>query len=133
MKKAYSNVILWDSSMPSAKLCDVVTDGALIDSVVPAGTAHNSVYNGKGKTALLPGFVNAHGHAAMSMLRGLGEELPLMEWLEKQGTKRFEFVVQSDFPQAIRMAEMLGFERECLMRKYGPAGDDRYLYARVID
>ena len=84
MKKAYSNVILWDSSMPMAKLCDVITDGALIDSVVAAGTARNSVYDGKGKTALLPGFVNAHGHAAMSMLRGLGEELPLMEWLEKR-------------------------------------------------
>ena len=33
---------------------------------------------------MLPGFVNAHGHAAMTMLRGLGEELPLMEWLQKK-------------------------------------------------
>ena len=32
----------------------------------------------------MPGFVNAHGHAAMTMLRGLGEELPLMEWLQKK-------------------------------------------------
>jgi 5-methylthioadenosine/S-adenosylhomocysteine deaminase len=34
--------------------------------------------------AVLPGFVNAHTHAAMVLLRGLGEEAPLMEWLQKK-------------------------------------------------
>lgn len=29
----------------------------------------------------LPGFVNCHCHAAMSMLRGVGDDLPLAEWL----------------------------------------------------
>lgn len=32
--------------------------------------------------ALMPGLVNAHTHAAMSLLRGLADDLPLMEWLE---------------------------------------------------
>jgi len=32
---------------------------------------------------LLPGFVNAHGHAAMNLLRGLSDDLPLKQWLEK--------------------------------------------------
>lgn len=31
--------------------------------------------------ALTPGFVNAHGHAAMTLLRGLADDLPLMSWL----------------------------------------------------
>ncbi len=31
---------------------------------------------------LLPGLVNAHTHAAMTLLRGLADDLPLMEWLE---------------------------------------------------
>ncbi len=31
--------------------------------------------------ALLPGLVNAHTHAAMSLLRGYADDLPLMEWL----------------------------------------------------
>ena len=31
--------------------------------------------------ALLPGLVNAHTHAAMTLLRGLADDLPLMEWL----------------------------------------------------
>ncbi len=30
---------------------------------------------------LIPGLVNAHTHAAMSLLRGLADDLPLMEWL----------------------------------------------------
>ena len=32
---------------------------------------------------LLPGLVNAHGHAAMSLLRGAGEDQPLQEWLSE--------------------------------------------------
>ena len=32
--------------------------------------------------ALLPGLVNAHTHAAMSLLRGLADDLPLMDWLQ---------------------------------------------------
>ncbi|CAM3178286.1 Cytosine/adenosine deaminase [Pseudomonas gessardii] len=32
---------------------------------------------------LSPGLVNAHGHAAMSLFRGLADDLPLMTWLEK--------------------------------------------------
>lgn len=31
---------------------------------------------------LAPPFVNGHGHAAMTLLRGVGNDLPLMEWLE---------------------------------------------------
>jgi 5-methylthioadenosine/S-adenosylhomocysteine deaminase len=36
----------------------------------------------KGKI-ILPGFVNTHQHAAMSLLRGYADDLPLQEWLEK--------------------------------------------------
>lgn len=33
--------------------------------------------------ALLPGLVNAHCHAAMSMMRGMADDLPLMTWLNE--------------------------------------------------
>ena len=33
--------------------------------------------------ALLPGFVNSHTHSPMSLLRGLADDLPLMEWLRR--------------------------------------------------
>src|SRR5712671_4312236 len=32
---------------------------------------------------LIPGLVNVHTHAAMSLMRGLGDDLPLMRWLEE--------------------------------------------------
>lgn len=31
---------------------------------------------------LSPGLINAHGHAAMTLFRGLADDLPLMTWLE---------------------------------------------------
>ncbi|WLI14151.1 MULTISPECIES: TRZ/ATZ family hydrolase [Pseudomonas] len=31
---------------------------------------------------LAPGLINAHGHAAMTLFRGLADDLPLMTWLE---------------------------------------------------
>ncbi|PRO66844.1 amidohydrolase [Alkalicoccus urumqiensis] len=38
--------------------------------------------DGKGRW-FLPGFVNTHGHAGSTLLRGAGEELPLRQWLEQ--------------------------------------------------
>lgn len=38
--------------------------------------------DGKGKV-VIPGLVNTHQHAAMSLLRGYADDLPLQEWLEK--------------------------------------------------
>lgn len=32
---------------------------------------------------VMPGLVNTHGHAAMSLLRGIADDLPLQTWLEK--------------------------------------------------
>ena len=31
---------------------------------------------------LIPGLVNAHTHAAMSLFRGMADDLPLMDWLQ---------------------------------------------------
>jgi 5-methylthioadenosine/S-adenosylhomocysteine deaminase len=32
--------------------------------------------------ALIPGLVNLHTHAAMTLLRGIADDLPLMDWLK---------------------------------------------------
>ncbi|MCL1915881.1 MAG: amidohydrolase [Desulfovibrionaceae bacterium] len=34
-----------------------------------------------GEALILPGLINAHTHAPMTLLRGLADDLPLMEWL----------------------------------------------------
>lgn len=43
----------------------------------------DQVIEGKGK-ALLPPFYNAHTHAAMSLLRGCAEDMPLRQWLQEK-------------------------------------------------
>ncbi len=42
---------------------------------------HEAVIDGKGKLAM-PGLINAHTHAAMTLMRGYADDLPLMEWLQ---------------------------------------------------
>ena len=34
-------------------------------------------------TVILPGLVNAHTHAAMTLFRGLADDIPLKPWLDK--------------------------------------------------
>lgn len=54
---------------------------------------------------LLPGLINAHTHAAMTFLRGLADDLPLMEWLEKS-----VFPVESRLrPEIVRLGSLLGY------------------------
>lgn len=42
----------------------------------------DKILDGKGKYAI-PGFVNMHTHAAMTLMRGIGEDISLMDWLQK--------------------------------------------------
>jgi 5-methylthioadenosine/S-adenosylhomocysteine deaminase len=46
-------------------------------------TAGTEVIDAKGNL-LIPGFYNAHCHAAMTLFRGYGEDLPLQRWLEER-------------------------------------------------
>lgn len=41
-----------------------------------------NIINGK-NTAVLPGLINTHTHAAMVYFRGMADDLPLKEWLEE--------------------------------------------------
>ena len=51
---------------------------------VPSETdGYDEVVNMAGR-AILPGFVNTHGHAAMSLLRGYADDDPLKTWLEEK-------------------------------------------------
>jgi 5-methylthioadenosine/S-adenosylhomocysteine deaminase len=47
--------------------------------------------------ALLPGFVNAHGHSAMALLRGAGDDLPLERWLRERIWPLERAIVSADF------------------------------------
>ncbi len=41
----------------------------------------DTVIDARGK-AVLPGLINAHTHLSMTLLRGIADDMPLMEWLE---------------------------------------------------
>ena len=46
---------------------------------------------------VIPGLVNTHGHAAMSLLRGLADDLPLMTWLNNYIVPAEAALVTPDF------------------------------------
>ena len=65
---------------------DILIEGGLIARVSPrqAGEAPEpgaEVVDCSGKTAM-PGFINMHTHAAMSLMRGVGEDMILQDWLD---------------------------------------------------
>lgn len=49
----------------------------------PEGVEGAETYDGKG-LLFMPGLVNSHGHTAMSLLRGYGDDMVLQEWLEQK-------------------------------------------------
>jgi len=51
--------------------------------------------DGKKEKAILPGLINCHTHAAMTLFRGYGDDLPLKEWLENK-IWPLEFKMTSD-------------------------------------
>jgi len=63
-----------------------VRDGA-IEKVLPAASAASEFPDYERvelpEHVLIPGFVNAHTHAAMTLMRGMSDDLPLMRWLEE--------------------------------------------------
>lgn len=72
--------------------------------------------------------------AILSRLAGrhmLGLTREIGGFLRHHPIRRVETGVSCDFPAAERWAEMLGFEREGMMRAYTPEGADCYLYARI--
>ncbi|WP_394781852.1 TRZ/ATZ family hydrolase [Undibacterium sp.] len=63
----------------------LVIAGDKIAAVLPSHQARlqypDVVHTELAEHALLPGFVNLHAHSAMSLLRGLADDLALMDWL----------------------------------------------------
>ncbi|MDR3417319.1 MAG: TRZ/ATZ family hydrolase [Nevskia sp.] len=65
----------------------LAVDAGRIVDVLPAPFAHQAYQPREvlelPRHALLPGLVNCHTHAAMTLLRGLSDDLPLMDWLQR--------------------------------------------------
>jgi len=81
---------------------------------------------------LLPGLINNHTHAAMSLLRGLADDLPLMTWLNEHIWPAEKRWVSDSFVEAgseLAIAEMIRGGTTCF--------NDMYFFpeatARVVD
>lgn len=62
------------------------------------------------KHVLIPGLVNSHTHSPMTLLRGLADDIPLMEWLQKHIWPAEQRLVDYQFAQQgseLAIAEML--------------------------
>lgn len=58
----------------------VITD--LLETALALKKYPDAEHINRDSHALIPGLINAHTHAAMSLFRGIADDLPLMEWLE---------------------------------------------------
>jgi len=63
----------------------VIDNGRIIDILETAAALQKYVgaeHVNRESHAIIPGLINSHTHAAMSLFRGIADDVPLMEWLE---------------------------------------------------
>jgi len=71
--------------------------------------------------ALIPGLVNMHTHSAMSLLRGLADDLPLMRWLHENIWPAEKIIMGPEYVRAgtrLALAEMLRSGTTCFNDNY---------------
>lgn len=71
-----------------------------------------------------------HGHT-ISIPRIIYDILD--ELMDKHGYWRIQGATLANWKQGLRFARFLGFEKEGLMKRYGPGGEDYVRHARVKD
>ena len=75
--------LLIKHTLLDGKTTDIlVVDGRFASLSAPAGTLADETIDAAG-TAILPPFYNTHTHAAMSLLRGYADDMPLQRWLNE--------------------------------------------------
>ena len=101
-----------------------VQDGR-IRAVLPSAAAREQFADWpqveRPRHALIPGLVNAHTHAAMTLLRGLADDLPLMPWLAQHIWPAEQRFVGRQFVRdgtALAVAEMLKAGVTCFSDMY---------------
>jgi 5-methylthioadenosine/S-adenosylhomocysteine deaminase len=105
--------------LPASSQAEVIENGAIAvtgDTIAAIGTTEilkktypNAKFTWEEHGLIIPGLINTHTHAAMSFLRGLADDLPLMDWLEKhifpiEAKLNEEIVYQSSL---LSIAEMI--------------------------
>ncbi|MFP4640031.1 MAG: TRZ/ATZ family hydrolase [Guyparkeria sp.] len=102
----------------------VVRDGE-IEAILPRDQARARLGAGDWidlpEHALIPGLVNGHTHAAMSLMRGMADDLPLITWLENHIWPVEGQMLGMDFVRdgsMLAMLEMIRGGTTCLADMY---------------
>jgi len=84
---------------------DIIIEGNLIKKIGYADrdVKYDKVING-GHLLAMPGLINTHGHSAMTLFRGYGDDLELMDWLQNRIWPLEEKLVASDIAIGARLA-----------------------------
>lgn len=73
-----------DLSVVEGRIAEIVDAGGEIGSVSPASSVAPTRTLDASGLHVVTGLRNGHTHAAMTLFRGWGDDLPLMEWLEER-------------------------------------------------
>jgi len=103
----------------------VAVDAGVIVEVLPVAEARLRYAPretvARPESVLMPGLVNAHTHNPMTLLRGIADDLPLMEWLQGHIWPAEAAVMGPDFVAdgiALAVAEMLRGGTTCANENY---------------
>lgn len=111
-------VIFGDFILPMTDSLPVIEKGAVAilgNSIVEVGLASEIEKQWQAKERLeggivIPGLVNTHGHAAMTLYRGLGDNLPVQEWLSRfiwPAEKQFSTEINITLGTELALCEMI--------------------------
>ena len=105
--------------------CALAIDKGLIVALIPQDEAERRFTSAEtinlSSHALIPGLVNAHGHAAMSLLRGFADDQPLHTWLNDHIWPTESRWVGEEFVRdgtQLAMAEMIKSGTTCFADMY---------------
>lgn len=95
-------------------LTNILIEGNRFASLnAAADTAADRTIDGKGK-AILPPFYNAHTHAAMTLLRGYADDMPLFQWLTEYVWPYEARMIREDIYAGSRLAILEMIKSGCV-------------------
>jgi 5-methylthioadenosine/S-adenosylhomocysteine deaminase len=99
MKILIKNVIL------GKRKVDILIEGEKISKIRKTlNVKADEKIDGKEEKAVIPGLINCHTHSAMILFRGLAEDLPLKDWLEKEIWPRESKLTEDDVYWGTKLA-----------------------------
>ncbi len=81
----------------------LIADGRFKSLEAPAGSVADKVIDASGM-AILPPFYNTHTHAAMTLLRGYADDMPLHKWLQEYIWPYEDKLTPQDIREGSRLA-----------------------------